>query len=204
MKPVRDYGSVERRPNNKFRVRIGKKHGGITLGTFDSKLEAEEALANWKIKENITAERYKNISNEPDQKPWAEIGLDGGEIATGTLTAPLLVSDWDAVLKSFGLDPAIFQVADDKVRMSKWQSSKRLENGDRDLIWLYSYRATFTRRKMAKIDDLDIESIRKNIRTFKPLKTASKGILQDPSTFVFLAADWQLGKSSAGGPEATT
>ena len=204
MKPVRDYGTVERRPNNKFRVRIGKKHGGLTLGTFDSKLEAEEALANWKIKENITAERYKNISNEPDQKPWAEIGLYGGEIATGTLTAPLLVNDWDAVLKSFGLDPAIFQVADDKVRMSKWQSSKRLENGDRDLIWLYSYRATFTRRKMAKIDELDIESIRKNIRTFKPLKTASKGISQDPSTFVFLAADWQLGKSSAGGPEATT
>jgi hypothetical protein len=203
MKPVRDYGTVERRPNNKFRVRIGKKHGGLTLGTFDSKLEAEEALANWKIKENITVERYKNISNEPDQKPWAEIGLDGGEIATGTLTAPLLVNDWDAVLKSFGLDPAIFQVADDKVRMSKWMSSKRLENGDRDSIWLWSYRATFIRRKTAKINDLDIDSIRKNIRTFKPLKTAFKGISQDPSTFLFLASDWQLGKSASGGPEAT-
>jgi len=204
MKEVREYGTVEKRPNNKYRARIGKKHGHITIGTFDSKLEAEEALTNWKIKENITTERYKNISTETDQKPWVEVGLDGGEISTGTLNAPLLMSDWDAVLKSFGLDPAVFTISDDKVRMSKWQSSKRLDNGDRDLIWLYSYRATFTRRKVAKITDLDIDSIRKNIRSFKRVKTVSKGISQQPSTFVFLAADWQLGKSSAGGPEATT
>jgi hypothetical protein len=28
----------------------------------------------------------------------------------------------------------VFEVVGDKVRMSKWQSSKRLDNGDRDLF----------------------------------------------------------------------
>ena len=166
MKEVRPYGTVEKRANNKYRVRIGKKHGHTTLGTFDSKIEAEEALAKFVKEQDIQEERYKNLPTNTDTKPWAEIGLDGGELATGVLTEPL-GDDWSAILKSFGLDPTVFEVVGDKVRMSKWQSSKRLENGDRDLIWLYSYRATFGRRKVAKIDDIDIDTIRKNIRTFK-------------------------------------
>jgi hypothetical protein len=202
MKEVRPYGTVEKRANNKYRVRIGKKHGHTTLGTFDSKIEAEEALAKFVREEDIQEERYKNVPNNTDTKPWVEFGLSGGELSTGVLEKPV-GTDWSPILISFGLDPAIFEVADDKVRMSKFQQSKRLENGDRDLIWLYAYRATFTRRKVAKITDLDIDSIRKNIRAFKPLKTASKGISQEPSTFVFLASDWQLGKSASGGPEAT-
>jgi hypothetical protein len=202
MKEIRPYGSVEKRDNNKYRVRIGKKHGHTTLGTFDSKIEAEEALAKFIKEQDIQDEKYKNVPTNTDTKPWAEIGLDGGELATGVLTEPL-GDDWSAILKSFGLDPSVFEVVGDKVRMSKWMSSKRLENGDRDSVWLYSYRATFARRKIAKITDLDIDSIRKNIRAFKPLKSTPTGISQEPSTFVFLASDWQLGKSASGGPEAT-
>jgi hypothetical protein len=88
-------------------------------------------------------------SNEPskDRQAWAEVTPDGGELSTGTLNAPLaLETDWSAVLIGFGLDPNVFQIVDDTVRMSKWQSSKRLENGDRDLIWLYSYKARFKRK----------------------------------------------------------
>jgi len=87
--------------------------------------------------------------------------------------------------------------------MSKWQSSKRLENGDRDLIWLYSYKAVFTRRSTPKVSEDDIEEIRANIRSFKPSKGNPKGVTQDPSTFVVLWADWQLAKSASGGVKAT-
>jgi hypothetical protein len=203
MKQVRSYGSVEKRDNNKYRVRIGKKHGHTTIGTFDSKIEAEEALANFIKEEDIKEERYKNVPTNTDTKPWAEIGLDGGELATGVLTEPL-GDDWSKVLLSFGLDPNVFEVVGDKVRMSKWQQSRRTESGDRDMVWLYSYKAIFARRQSPKIDEKDIASIRANIRAFKASKTVSKGIAQEPSTFVFLASDWQLGKSAAGGPEATT
>lgn len=200
MKEVRSYGTVEKRPSGKYRVRIGKKHGGTTLGTFDTKIEAEEVLAKFVREQNINDERYKNVPVNTETKPWAEIGLDGGELATGTLTEPL-GDDWSPILKSFGLDPDVFEVVGDKVRMSKWQSSKRLENGDRDLIWLYSYRATFARRKTPNIGDLDFETIRKNIRTFKPTK--DKPSNETPTTFVVLWADWQLAKSASGGVKAT-
>lgn len=200
MKEVRSYGTVEKRPSGKYRVRIGKKHGGTTLGTFDTKMEAEEVLAKFVREQNINDEKYKNVPVNTETKPWAEIGLDGGELATGTLTEPL-GDDWSPILKSFGLDPDVFEVVGDKVRMSKWQSSKRLENGDRDLIWLYSYRATFARRKTPNIGDIDFETIRKNIRAFKPTK--DKPSNETPTTFVVLWADWQLAKSASGGVKAT-
>lgn len=201
MKEVRPYGTVEKRANNRYRVRIGKKHGHTTLGTYDSKIEAEEALAKFVREEHIEEEKYKNVPTNTATKPYAEIGLDGGEISTGVLTAPL--TDWKHILLSFGLDPDVFEVSDDKVRMSKWQSSKRLENGDRDLIWLYSYRATFTRKKGSSVTKADIDEIRKSIRKFTPTLTVKKST-ELPSTFVVLWADWQLYKSAAGGIKAAT
>ena len=87
--------------------------------------------------------------------------------------------------------------------MSKWQSSKRLENGDRDVIFLYSYKATFMRRKTPTITKDDIAEIRATIRAFKPSKQASKVVDSPPATFVVLWADWQLAKSASGGVKAT-
>jgi hypothetical protein len=164
------------------------------LGQFDTKEEAERALQEYMKKNNIVqVEEVEDVVGQAS-KPFAEIGLDGGEISTGVLTAPL--TDWTSILLSFGLDPNVFEVSDDKVRMSKWQSSKRLENGNRDLVWLYSYKATFTRRKAPKITDSDVDEIRKSIRKFKT--NSVKTSLEAPSTFVVLWSDWQLGKSSTG------
>lgn len=86
--------------------------------------------------------------------------------------------------------------------MSKWQSSKRLENGDRDVIWLYSYKATFVKRSKPLLKELDFEDLRKNIKNFKQV-TKSKS-LEEPSTFVVCWADWQLAKSGSGGVKGTT
>ena len=138
-----------------------------------------------------------------DRQAWAEVTPDGGELSTGTLNAPLaLETDWSSVLIGFGLDPNVFQIVDDTVRMSKWQSSKRLENGDRDLIWLYSYKARF-KRKTASITDLDIETLRNRIAKWKPATPTTKQNSGIPCTFVFNWADLQLGKSAGGGVEAT-
>lgn len=201
MKNIRSFGSVEKRETGKFRARFTDGESKISLGQFDTKEEAERALQDYMEKNNISqVEEVEDVVGQTS-KPYAEIGLDGGEISTGTLTEPL--TDWSSILLSFGLDPNVFEVSDDKVRMSKWQSSKRLENGDRDQIWLYSYKATFTRRKTPKVTDDDITQIRANIRAFKPSKQGLKAS-GEPSTFVVLWSDWQLAKSASGGVKATT
>ena len=75
-----------------------------------------------------------------------ELTSNGGSFAGIEVTEPIR-GDWSAVFARFNLDPAEFVIADDTVRMSSWQSSKRTEDGDRDLIWLYSYSARFTRKQ---------------------------------------------------------
>jgi hypothetical protein len=194
MKNIRSFGSVEKREYGKYRARFTDGDSKISLGQFDSKEEAERALQEYMKKNNLVQEEEIEDVVGQASKPFAEIGLDGGEISTGVLTAPL--TDWTSILLSFGLDPNVFEVSDDKVRMSKWMSSKRLENGNRDQIWLYSYKATFTRRKTPKITDSDVNEIRQSIRKFKPVSV--KTSLDEPSTFVVLWSDWQLGKSSTG------
>lgn len=96
-----------------------------------------------------TAVEAATPSPAPAKGATAEIvvGPEGGELSTGTLDHPLdLSTAWDGVLTGFGLDPAVFYVVGDTVRMSKWQTSKRTDDGDRDVVWLYSYKARFARR----------------------------------------------------------
>jgi len=134
---------------------------------------------------------------EEPVKARAEIGLDGGSIETGPLPEPI-GSDWSPILRSFGLDPAVFRVKDDTVRMSKWQQSKRLENGDRDVLWLYSYRAQFERIVGETLTDDDFALVLRRNAPKKPQEPFS-GV----GTLVVCWADWQLGKSANGGFEAT-
>jgi hypothetical protein len=141
-------------------------------------------------------ESLEDLNNQksPDQKPWAEIGLDGGEIYTGVLDSPI-ADDWTPILRSFGLDPDVFMVVDDKVKMSKWQQSKRTESGDRDVIWLYAYKAVFKRKAGLVLADSEFEKYRKEVKNFKPRKPI-KTSDEQPTTFVVNWADWQLGKSA--------
>jgi hypothetical protein len=156
------------------------------------------------LADDLAKERNVKASanDSVDGMAWAQVGLDGGELSTGAMPTEL-VGDWDAVLRSFGLDPTVFEVADDTVRMSKWQSSKRLENGDRDLIWLWSYRAKFKRKSLTALNDAEIDDIRKYVHKWKPPSTKVTVSNETPCTFVFNWADLQLGKSAGGGVAAT-
>jgi hypothetical protein len=136
-------------------------------------------------------------------KSSVEVGSDGGEFQTGEMSAPIeLSSDWDKVLEGFGLDPSIFYVVDDTVRMSKWQQSKRTESGDRDVVWLYSYRARFARRS-PEASETDISQLRAKIDKWRPRASVSVKTDEAPCTFLINWADWQIGKSEGGGVAAT-
>jgi hypothetical protein len=128
-----------------------------------------------------------------------EVTSEGGEFQTGEMSQPItLAEDWDGVLRGFGLDPEVFYVVDDTVRMSKWQQSKRTENGDRDVVWLYAYKARFARR--SRTDDVDFLELCKMVEKRKPGKIATS---TSDNAFVVLLSDWQLGKGEGGGTPAT-
>jgi hypothetical protein len=113
------------------------------------------------------------------------------------------ISDWAPIFKKFNLDPELFEIAGDTVRMSTWQQSKRTESGDRDVANLYSYRATFRRKTTNAITDADLADAQKRARAWKlPRRIPGSG-LGEPVAAVLNLADMQLHKSEGGGVEAT-
>lgn len=117
------------------------------------------------------------------------------DVTTGPVEDPIVsVSDWDGVLRHFGLDPAEFEIVDDTVKMSRWQQSARSKNGDRDMVWLHSYSARF-RRVSERLPAADVEALRERIHKWKPVTGAKYRKADDaPSTFYLGWADWQAGK----------
>lgn len=100
-------------------------------------------------------EALNNPPTTPEALGSVEVGPDGGEFRDIKSTVKL--TDWTHIFEKFDLDPNEFIIADDTVRMSMWQQSKRLDNGDRDVQNLYSYSARFRRR--TEMDDLDLPAL---------------------------------------------
>jgi hypothetical protein len=125
------------------------------------------------------------------------------DVETGVLEQPIVtVTDWHGVMRTFGLDPAEFEVVDDTVKMSRWQQSKRTEDGDRDVVWLHSYKARF-RRIQNRVPEEDVAALRREIRAFKlPRRSPGTG-LGAPATFYTGWSDWQFGKGEGGGYRGT-
>jgi hypothetical protein len=131
----------------------------------------------------------------------ADIGADGGEFKDIPSDKPLeLASDWDHVFRQFNLDPNVFEVIDDTIRCSTWQQSKRLENGERDIVQLYSYRARFRRKLAGMVDPAEVIA---SLREWKPRATFIASTLGEPVTFRDGWADWQLGKGEGDGTAGT-
>jgi hypothetical protein len=142
----------------------------------------------------------------PDEAAAARLEMTSthADVTTGPLEAPLVaVSDWEGVLRHFGLDPAEFEIVDDTVRMSRWQQSKGLEDGTRSTVWLHSYSARF-RRISHRLPAADVEAHRARVQSWRPRKAkAREPIMRAPATFFLGWADWQLGKSAGGGSVGT-
>ena len=79
------------------------------------------------------------------------VDFDGrtGTLATGTRTTP--IGDWADILSIWGLDPNLFEVVGDSVRMSAWDSPRK----GGDAVRLYAYRAAVRHRVLGPSSDLD-------------------------------------------------
>lgn len=117
------------------------------------------------------------------------------DVETGPIEPITSVSDWDGVLRMFGLDPAEFQIVDDTVRMSRWQQSKRTDSGDRDVAWLQSYSARF-KRVTDRLPQADVDALLERVRKWKPTTVKVPLGAGPGSTFYVGWADWQAGKGN--------
>lgn len=124
-----------------------------------------------------------------------DLSSDGGSFTGIEVTEPIR-GDWSVVFERFNLDPAEFTIVDDTVRMSSWQQSARTADGDRDLVWLYSYSARFTRTKAESRIDLPALYAAAKSATQKPVERHT-----DRAT-VIVWADPQIGKTGSRGGTA--
>jgi hypothetical protein len=131
----------------------------------------------------------------------ADIGPDGGEFVD--VQSDSVITDWDSVFRRFNLDPDVFEIVNDTVRMSTWQQSKALEDGSRDVVNLYSYRAQFRRKTVDALTEADIAEAQKRVRGWKlPRRTPGTGI-GVPVAAVVNLADIQAMKPDGDGLEGT-
>lgn len=137
-----------------------------------------------------------NTSNAETLTAKVDVTSDGGEFVDVQTTEK--ITNWDHVFAKFGLDPNEFVIVDDTVRCSTYQQSKALEDGTRDVVNLYSYRARFARKTEAGINYTELASM---IRSWSPVR-AIKG--DSPTTYVVGLADFQLGKAERGQGTAST
>jgi hypothetical protein len=148
----------------------------------------EEPPADDKSRENV------DLAYDAD-------GVSGGDFSNIKSVGPL--SNWDHIFAKFNLDPELFEIIADTVRASVWQQSKRTESGDRDVVELFAYRASFRRRTKNAITEADIAAAQKRARKWKlPRRHIGTGSGTEVAAVLNLS-DMQLGKSEGGGIDAT-
>lgn len=142
--------------------------------------------------------RRKGTSPDEAAAARLELTSEHADVQTGPMASPIVaVTDWDGVLRHFGLDPLEFEIVDNTVRMSRWQQSKRTDSGDRDVVWLHAYSARF-RRVVNRMPEADVEAHRARVQAWRPRKTKAPAATGGaPATFYLGWADWQLGKGKA-------
>lgn len=129
-----------------------------------------------------------------------DITPDGGQFIDVQTVDP--ITDWTDVFARFNLDPDSFDIVGDTVRMSTWQQSKALEDGSRDLVNLFSYRASFTRKQEGALSDDELKAARARVQGWKlPQRIPGTG-LGVPVAAVLNLADMQAGKAESGGIDA--
>lgn len=124
----------------------------------------------------------------------AEWDSNGGEFTDIPSDKP--ITDWTHVFEQFNLPADQFEIVGDTVRCSTWQQSRRTDDGDRDVVQLYSYRAMFKRRT----DSIDLPALyaEANRAPRNPVRGTANGRVT-----VVALSDVQAGKvgSRGGTPE---
>ena len=146
----------------------------------------------------VGAVKQAEVKPAAKDKAFVEIGAEDGEIYTGALDTP--IRDHADVLRLLGVDPNVWRIVDETVRISRWQVSFRDEDGEMQTEWRHALRARITTRYDFTLSPDEFESLRDSIGTCpKPPKVKPGTGVTGFSSW----ADMQLGKSEGGGVKAT-
>ncbi len=145
----------------------------------------------------------QRVREAPNKSGTLTISGDQDEIKFSGLesTNPLTPGSAGAFVKIFelaGASPEDFELVQDTFKFSTWQQSKASEDGERDLVQLYSYKGTFRKRNPHMLSLEDVEPyLECNDRCNNPSKEPRT------DTFVIALSDLQLGKydERGGTPE---
>ena len=149
--------------------------------------------------------RNQPTGEDPTGKGRIDLTSDGAQVNNVVVDSPIN-EDWSTVFALFNLNADEFEVVDDTVRMSTWQTSRRTDDGDRDTVQLYAYSARFRRKPKQRLTDAEVDARRAEIRKWKLPKLRSSAATRNtgtPVAAVINLADIQGGKSEGGGVAAT-
>ena len=131
-------------------------------------------------------------ASQPVNKGSMDVTPDGATANNIVVDSPIL-DDWTPVFALFNLNADEFEVVDDTVKMSTWQTSRRTDDGDRDTVQLYSYSARFRRVTKEIIPAATVDAWRSMLISDRPIPERPTPA-EMAGAYVVLIADPQLGK----------
>ncbi len=138
------------------------------------------------------AQQRDGRSTPSEVEASVELNAATGEGSFSNVKSTTKLTDWTHIFEQFGLDPAEFEIVDNSVTMKAWQQSKRLENGDRDTVTLYSYGARFRR---TQDDTIDLPALYAAANTSPQLFDGERS----ERTTIVIWSDPQIGKVASRG-----
>lgn len=155
---------------------------------------AKDRLA--RLLEPVPGSPYSPIPQPP--KGWEPgVMLDGN---AGTITSRPSgesVPQWDTLLRSWGFDPADYEV-EEPVRVSTWDAyAKDNETGKIVTRQLWSHRARIRRKSKDRADVAEL------IAEIRKRRGAHRIVSGSAGCYVLTLSDMQIGKGEGGGTAAT-
>lgn len=126
-----------------------------------------------------------------------ELGPEGGSFEGFTPTDQ--DNSFDEFYQLTGLDPEEWPLDQGSLRVSMWQQSKRTEDGDRDVVWLKSYKGNLRRTSRPELTTSEVSAL---LEQAKENAKATKAKRKSHGTRVIVLSDLQIGKvDRLGGTE---
>lgn len=133
----------------------------------------------------------------PGFKPGLVMEGQTGKVVSTPRAEPITEDGYDDLLREWGFDPDFYEVIE-PVACSVWQQSKRTEDGERDIVNLYAYKARVQQIKRARLDPDELDRLLAPVRKARKRKPAPSG----SKAFVVTIGDSQTGKPDGGGVDA--